>query len=128
MQQHAGQVTHTELPRALPHQATVRFTSTFSWGGRTLNLAVYLQQGIASKSGAWHGAACGCCSVLLVKVAHGGHLRLAHFFHPLQLHMQLFRQAAAAHRRSQMQQLSTAHASQSRAVDACTLNARPACL
>ena len=36
-------MTHTALPRALPHQAVVRFTSTFSCGGRTLNLAVYLK-------------------------------------------------------------------------------------
>ena len=42
-QKGAGQATHTALPRALPHQATVRFTSTFSCGGRTLNLAVYLK-------------------------------------------------------------------------------------
>jgi hypothetical protein len=42
-QQNAGKVAHTALPRALPHHATVRFTSTFSWGGRTLNLEVYLQ-------------------------------------------------------------------------------------
>ncbi len=35
---------HTALPRELPHQATVRLTSTFFVGGRMLNLVTNLRE------------------------------------------------------------------------------------
>jgi len=57
-QHNAALVAHTALPRALPHHATVRFTSTFSWGGRTLNLAVYLRCSMMSDANEKQNAQC----------------------------------------------------------------------
>ena len=65
---------------------------------------------------------------LLLKMAHCSNLSLAHFSRILEFLKQLFSQSLAAHRRSHLLQLSVAHASQSRAVDAGLLYARPASL
>ena len=65
---------------------------------------------------------------LLLKMAHCSNLSLAHVSRILEFLKQLFSQALAAHRRSHLLQLSVAHASQSRAVDAGLLYARPASL
>ena len=64
--------------------------------------------------------------VFLVKVAHGGHLRLAHFFHTLQLLQQLALVAAAPYALSQLHQLEFAHACKLHAADTSALDAGPA--
>ena len=64
--------------------------------------------------------------VLLVKVAHGGHLCLAHFFHTLQLIEKLGLVAAAPYALSQLRQLELTHACKLRAADTSALDVGPA--
>jgi len=74
---------HTALPRELPHQATVRFTSTFFVGGRMLNLVTNLHMTMRLN----------CAKIkkmvprphaigLLFKMTHSGMLHFAGLLHP----------------------------------------------